>query len=522
MSLSRKSNISLAKIFRSSCSHVQHFFAKLSWVAKLLIASVLCAALAIVGLHFTDQTEKTAKEKAEEKQDIQRKEEAAYSWALQQTLLSLTPNSATGGEKGQRMQEALKRARAALELEPSTAALTGTKVKVEGSRKIKNLNQAKRGKTDAGNSRFLLQTDLLQANLVTIMGRGSAALLIISILCLLALIVIPFAKNLFQIGEENASDALKPEGGRKESGGRTTLPPNIIMPRDERPPDSARSAPPTVSVGLPPVVRQALIPLVLSSGVIVGIGAILVNASGRELSVTSDVRSPNVGLNVGDFAIAVQPGRIDVPAANIIPSNPRLLAEIPKIEVHLPVDDAQQKVVAELTLLASKLQEYDRSLELRMKEQQDEILRLSRSNEGLKTELAIRPTKQSVEDLARQVEQQNELKSRLEEVLDANHQSLAATKKTLDETLPPLVKVSAERQYGDRVTARQVTRHLNAQNEHLFNQIFRPGFIRKNCETTKRSPMSLGDFRPARTRGCTVRYSAGIDRPWTVNFQRQQ
>jgi hypothetical protein len=78
-------------------------------------------------------------------------------------------------------------------------------------------------------------------------------------------------------------------------------------------------------------------------------------------------------------------------------------------------------------------------------------------------ELRFRPTQ---EQLAK-VEAGLEARKNLESKVEADLKSLASS--------------ASEIRYGDRVAAQQYTRQLNVQNQRIFNQLFRPGFIRGNC-----------------------------------------
>lgn len=448
---------------------------RFDWRTKLLMVSMICVVLAVLGLRLTEGLQASRQASVLKKQQQERLAEAARGWALQRALLEL----AKDGDKPDRAAT-VRRLLRNFERQAREGLGTG---------------EERRGDPPTTIYDYMIADDTqLRATLISFAGRGSLALLLISILFVAAIFIIPFLKSVVEkVGEQQAQRTFDPGNSREPASGAAV--PSVLPGFGVSSSSSSEVAPPAISgtnlspgagiggAGLIAGLRQSVVPAVVAAGVFFAVGALLIDVPGREVSVDPNVRIPNVGLEIGDFSVAVQPGRVDIPAAQIV-SEPKVQTRVPPIEFHFPAAHLEQQA---LTALTSELAEYRQSLLLlanRDRELEEQRVLIERQQEVIGSQ----------QEAINRIDLQNEAFEKYLAQIEAAVHDQSEIEARLQESLKTLASAAEVQQYGDRLAGRQYARRLNTQNRRIFNQIFRPGLIRENCATYRAVESEIPDL----------------------------
>ncbi|HYR28443.1 MAG TPA: hypothetical protein VEU30_08255 [Thermoanaerobaculia bacterium] len=426
-------------LFRTAERNVSKLWNWATWPAKLAVASLLAAFLAIFGLYHSEKVDSTRFADANDRSEQARLEETARTWAVQQALLN-------AGKGGKTLKEYQAEARTALSLAPAPH----------------------RPKPDDFWEYIFTPETQFRTTLLSMGRRVSLALLVISILFAAAIVLIPFAKNLLKKAQENAEKPFDPRDDGVPSARRDPYQiPNVVPPRDphQNGPGYDRRFD-----GWIPAATRTLLPTIVAAGAIVTIGAFLITIVGARETIEPQVEVGNVGIRVEDFELALKPAPAPV-TATLIPTGPNASFPVPPVNFTFPSSRVEQEA---LTALTRELVEYRSAIQqlaasdVRFVAQQERLESLQSENDALKAEVKLRPTAEQLTALIDVVDKRTSVEKDMTQ----------AVKELGDAT-----KSATEPRRVERVTTQFYLRTLNKQNQRIFNQLFRPGLIRENCRT---------------------------------------
>ena len=228
--------------------------------------------------------------------------------------------------------------------------------------------------------------------------------------------------------------------------------------------------------------RLALGAAALGTAAVV-VGTMTLRVPGSEYDLPVDAPNGRAAINVDTMKLRVQPGEINIPASNITAFGPEIEANVSPLQFNFPALTAQQDVLRALT---SELTAY-RQLVERQTNRDAEVIRLNAEVIRLNTEKNALDT-QNVR-LQTTVESEQRQRVLLQEQIEDRNTLMASVKNSIGELTESQKKLVAGQEnlsLGSTLEAFRYAQTLNAQNDRLFNQLFRRGVIRQNCDTYAR------------------------------------
>jgi hypothetical protein len=245
-------------------------------------------------------------------------------------------------------------------------------------------------------------------------------------------------------------------------------------PPDPRPRNSPepRAAASTAVPATSPMLSAAPIALVATvagASVAVIMGALTITVPSRSVTATITPPSASAKYTIEDIDIRVPRMQVDVPSAAINP--PHVNTDVPPLAFNFPQIPIESTTLTEFTAAMARFSDALRSQsdhDARLDRLVAEAIDLEKRNTELAMKVALQPTTDRFIRLENDVAQ------------------MKNTDTAIKESVGLLAKATDIQSHGTTVDALQYLRALNAQNDHLTNQLLRPGLVKQNCVTYSR------------------------------------
>lgn len=195
------------------------------------------------------------------------------------------------------------------------------------------------------------------------------------------------------------------------------------------------------------------------------IGVLTITVPSRNVTANVAAPSANAKYSIDDIDIHIPRIPVNVPPTMI---SPHVNADVPPLAFNfpqIPVDDtALRQFTTAMTEFAQALKhqsDHDARLDALSKAAED----LAARNAELTTKVALQPTENQVTQMEKELVE------------------IKKTNSAIRDALSLLAQSTEKESTGTTVGALQYLRSLNAQNDRLLNQLFRPGLVKQNCET---------------------------------------
>jgi hypothetical protein len=396
-----------------------------SW--RLLIVATAALIVSVVALLFADWTEGKVRAASASRRAYERRADAVEAWATQYRLQGLIATETSPTPVKQAREDLIE-------------------TEIRHAKEQLNLVEP--------NDQFLARLAPFADIVLSVVRKICAALIILAFLAALvalAAALVPWVRT--QVDKLFGKAFELPD--RRESSetrGTTSIP-------------SVPATSPMLSATAP----MALAATVAGASAAIIIGAFTITVPSRSVTATVTPPSASAKYTIEDIDIRVPRMQVDVPSAAINP--PHVNTDVPPLAFNFPQIPIERTTLTEFTAAMAKFSDALRSQsdhDARLDRLVAEAIDLERRNVELATKVALQPTTDRFIRLENDVAQ------------------MKNTDSAIKESVGLLAKATDKQSNGTTVDALQYLRALNAQNDHLTNQLLRPGLVKQNCVTYSR------------------------------------
>lgn len=391
---------------------------------KLAKIAAVTLLLGVVSLLGSDAASKKVSKASEDKRKYDRRLEAVEAWATQYRLQGLVATQASS---------------------PPVKKATTDAIEAEITRALDQLHVV--APPDATIARVAPVLDVVFG----VSAKVGAAFIVFGMLAFVAAILAALIPWVRKQTDKLFERAVEPPETHKQEGssaaGAVSSAAMVVTSR---------------GAAMAPIAIVGTAAAGLTAAIVIGAMTITVTPP-KTLDAKVSTPTPEAVYDIKPLKINVESGPVNVRREDITP--PHVNTDIPPLAFNFPEIPVDQTALTQFT---TAMTNYAHALDNqsahdeRLDKLLGEVVRLQRQNAQLETSLELRPTAEKVEALEKEF---GELKVASSKVGDAVGSLADGTQTEVD------------------VDSLQYLRKLNAQNDHLVNQLFRPGLVRQNCKT---------------------------------------